>query len=218
MPSITNGAVQNGSAKVNNNATQLSNEAISRWKSQPEPSSGLEWIARAAEVGAILVVDAVERDKANAVPEREVELLKQSGLITFLAPKEFGGASGTWEIAYLLVREVSKADGSIGQLLGYHLVWFWHARVLFPDTEYYRFIEAETINKSFFGGAVNPRDSDLSIKDLGDEISFSGSKTFSCVYFSKILSTLIVPGRVVESPTLRSLRECLRGRISTFLL
>lgn len=167
------------SSKSSAAAIKLSEEYIARWNAAPTPNTDDDWIKRASELGDILKVDTVEREKANAIPEREVELLKQAGLVTYLGPKEFGGAGGRWETAYRLIREVSKADGSIGQLLGYHLVWFWHARVLFPDAEYLKFIEREVRNKSFFGGAVNPRDSDLSIKDLGDEISFSGSKTFS---------------------------------------
>ncbi|ORY80858.1 putative acyl-CoA dehydrogenase [Protomyces lactucae-debilis] len=160
-------------------AQQATQEAISQWQKGQQPSSPTEWIARAKQVGDILAIDAVEREQAQAIPEREVQLLKESGLVTFLGPKQFGGAEGTWDIAYKLIREVSKADGSIGQLLGYHLVWFWHARVLFNDAEYFEFIENEVRNKSFFGGAVNPRDSDLKIKDLGSEISFSGVKSFS---------------------------------------
>jgi alkylation response protein AidB-like acyl-CoA dehydrogenase len=173
MPSTT---TANGNK---NSALHASQEAIAQWQKQPQPDSPQAWIARAKQVGDILSIDAVQREESQAIPEREVQLLKESGLVTYLGPKEFGGAGGTWDIAYKLIREVSKADGSIGQLLGYHLVWFWHARVLFNDKEYFAFIEKEVRNKSFFGGAVNPRDSDLTIKDLGQEISFSGVKSFS---------------------------------------
>lgn len=138
-------------------AVTVSQEAIARWTRDPVPASDSAWIKRASEVGEILEIDTVEREEANAKPEREVELLKASGLVTYLGPKEFGGAGGNWETAYKLIREISKADGSIGQLLGYHLVWFWHARVLFPDAQYFAFIEDEVVNRSFFGGAVNPR-------------------------------------------------------------
>lgn len=180
MPSIaTDPNSFQSASKASKAAATASNEAISRWSSLPSPSSDAEWIARASEVGKILEIDTINREKANAVPAREVQLLKHSGLVTYLGPAQFGGGGGSWETAYKLIREVSKADGSIGQLLGYHLVWFWHARVLFPDDQYFAFIEREVKNKSFFGGAVNPRDSDLSIKDLGSEISFSGTKSFS---------------------------------------
>lgn len=178
-PSTATTATSTPVVVTNESAVKVSQEYIARWHAEAAPSSAHEWIKRASEVGSILQLDAVEREKANAIPVREVSLLKHSGLVTFLGPREFGGAGGTWETAYHLIREVSRADGSIGQLLGYHLVWFWHARVLLSDAEYSIFIEHEVRNKSFFGGAVNPRDSDLTIKDLGDQLSFSGSKTFS---------------------------------------
>lgn len=174
MPSVTQDNI-----KLTQAAIAASDEAVARWASLPAPSTSNEWINRASEVGKILEIDTVEREAANAIPEREVQLLKYSGLVTYLGPKEFGGGGGSWETAYKLIRQISKSDGSIGQLFGYHLVWFWHARVLFPDDQYLEFIKHEVENKSFFGGAVNPRDSDLTIQDLGSEISFNGSKTFS---------------------------------------
>lgn len=190
MPSVTVSelAPVNGDSKptkssspspVSVKALELSDEAIARWNSELAPSTEAAWLDRAREVASILEIDTVVREQANEKPEREVQLLKESGLVTFLGPQEFGGAGGLWETAYKLIREISKSDGSIGQLLGYHLVWFWHARVLLPDEQYFSFIEDHVKNKSFFGGAVNPRDSDLAIKDLGNEISFSGQKSFS---------------------------------------
>ncbi|MDZ7928650.1 MAG: hypothetical protein U5N21_00595 [Rhodococcus sp. (in: high G+C Gram-positive bacteria)] len=77
------------------------------------------------------------------------------------------------------IRTVSKADGSIGQLLGYHLLWFWAARLV-GTPEQIEAVEADaTKNKWFFGGAVNPRDNDVAVTDEGDTIVFDGSKTFS---------------------------------------
>ncbi len=85
------------------------------------PSTPQEWIQRAAEVAAILAVDAAERDRAGATPYDEVQLLKDSGLVTLLGPAEHGGGGQTWPTAYQVIRTVAAADGSIGQLLGYHL-------------------------------------------------------------------------------------------------
>ena len=58
--------------------------------------------------------------RAGATPYAEVQLLKDSGLVTLLGPAEHGGAGQEWPTAYRVIREVAKADGSIGQLLGYH--------------------------------------------------------------------------------------------------
>ena len=55
-----------------------------RWREGPRPQTTDEWLARAQEVADILAVDAVERDRANQTPHAEVQLLKDSGLVTLL--------------------------------------------------------------------------------------------------------------------------------------
>ena len=42
----------------------------SPWADQPNPATAEAWIARAGEVASILALDAVERDRAGAVPTR----------------------------------------------------------------------------------------------------------------------------------------------------
>ena len=87
------------------------------------PTSSDDWIARAHEVAAILATDAAARDRAAATPTAEVALLKASGLVTLLGPVEHGGGGQEWPTAYRVIREVAAGDGSIGQLLGYHLLF-----------------------------------------------------------------------------------------------
>ncbi|KAA9152828.1 acyl-CoA dehydrogenase family protein [Amycolatopsis acidicola] len=137
------------------------------------------WIERAREVAAKLAVDAVERDREGQTPYQEVQLLKDNGLVTLLGPAEHGGGGQTWETAYRVTREIAKADGSIGQLLGYHYLWAWAARLVATDAQVAAVEELYTRNNFFFGGAVNPRDSDLTITEDGDEIVYNGHKSFS---------------------------------------
>ncbi|GAA3109367.1 monooxygenase [Pseudonocardia yunnanensis] len=86
-------------------------------------------IEAARAVAATLAKDAVERDRANAKPHAEVQLLRDAALPAILLPREVGGSGLGWDTALRVVREISAADGSIGQLLGYHymnqdlLVW-----------------------------------------------------------------------------------------------
>ena len=127
----------------------------------PDTSAG--WIERAREVSNILAADALARDRAGEPPFREVQLLKDSGLVTLLGPVEFGGGGQRWETAYKVVREIARADGSIGQLLGYHYLWAWAARLVGTDPQISAVEELYTSNRFFFGGAVNPRDTDLTV-------------------------------------------------------
>lgn len=167
------------------------------WTTTPTDAAG--WIARAAEVAALLAVDAVERDKGNAAPAAEVQLLKDAGLVTLLGLVEHGGAGQDWPTAYKVIRTVAGADGSIGQLLGYHLLWFWAARLV-GTREQIEHVEAEaTKNKWFFGGAVNPRDSDVVITDEGDEIVFDGKKSFSTG--SRVSDVTVLEGVLKDTET-----------------
>ncbi|MFC4946024.1 acyl-CoA dehydrogenase family protein [Pseudonocardia sp. GCM10023141] len=149
------------------------------WTTRPTPDTADAWIARAHEVAEILAVDAAERDRAAETPYAEIALLKDSGLVTLLGPAEHGGGGQEWPTAYRVVREVAAADGSIGQLLGYHYLWNWAARLV-GTKEQIAAVEAEAArNRWFFGGAVNPRDADVVIRDDGDHIVYNGRKSFS---------------------------------------
>ncbi|WP_291044545.1 acyl-CoA dehydrogenase family protein [Herbiconiux sp.] len=150
-----------------------------RWRDEARPEDSAGWIARAREVADILAVDAVERDRANATPHAEVRLLKEAGLVTLLGPREHGGAGETWDTAYKVIRAVARGDGSIGQVLGYHYLWAWAARLVATDEQVAAVEELYTANDYLFGGAVNPRDSDLTIREDGDDLVYSGRKSFS---------------------------------------
>lgn len=151
----------------------------STWQDRERPRTAEQWIERAAEVAAVLAADAVERDRAGRTPHREVQLLKDSGLVTLLGPAEHGGGGQSWATAYRVTREVAKGDGSIGQLLGYHYLWAWAARLVGTEEQISRLEQHYTANDLFFGGAVNPRDDDLTIADEGDALVYNGRKSFS---------------------------------------
>lgn len=153
--------------------------AVDRWQDAAPPQTSEQWIARAEQVADVLAADALERDRAGAAPEREVALLKAAGLVTLLGPTEHGGAGQDWPTAYRVIRAVARGDGSIGQLLGYHYLWAWAVRLVGTDDQIAAVEELYTRDNLLFGGAVNPRDSDLTIREEGDELVFSGRKSFS---------------------------------------
>jgi len=162
------------------------------WSAAPAPTDEAGWLQRAREVRRILERDAAARDRAGATPYDEVALLKESGLVTLLGPVEHGGGGQEWPTAYRVIREVAAGDGSIGQLLGYHLLWFWAARLV-GTPEQIAAVEADaTRNRWFFGGAVNPRDADLTIREDGDDIVYSGRKSFSTG--SKVSDVTVLEG------------------------
>ena len=96
---------------------------ITSFSEQGLPRATAEWIARAKAVAQILARDATARDSAQKSPKAEIALLKAAGLTKVLAEKRHGGGGESWETGYKVIREVAKGDGSIGMLLGYHLLW-----------------------------------------------------------------------------------------------
>ena len=150
-----------------------------RYQNLGLPSGAEEWTARAAEVSQILASDAYDREKQHASPFAEVSLLKSSGLTKVLGPQKYGGGGQPWDVAYRVIREVAKGDGSIGMLLGYHLLWSWTSAVVGTDQQNDDTQKLIIENNYFLGGAVNPRDVDHKITDAGDHVVFSGLKHFN---------------------------------------
>lgn len=169
------------------------------WSAQPTPTDEAGWLRRAREVRRILERDAVARDRAGATPYDEVALLKESGLVTLLGPVEHGGGGQEWPTAYRVIREVAAGDGSIGQLLGYHLLWFWAARLVGTPEQITAVEEQATRERWFFGGAVNPRDADLTIREDGDELVYNGRKGFSTG--SKVSDVTVLEGVIEGTDT-----------------
>ena len=143
------------------------------------PSGQDAWVKRAREVAEILAIDAARRDIENKAPQAEIDLLKAAGLLKALGPKEFGGGGESWETGYKLIREVAKGDGSIGMLLGYHLLWSTTANVVGTEDQATAIQQVIIENNFYIGGAVNPRDSDLKITSDGDNLVFNGFKNFN---------------------------------------
>lgn len=116
------------------------------------PSTPEEWIQRARQVSSILAEDAAARDIENKSPKAEIALLKHSGLLKVLGPKAYGGGGQGWDIGYKVIREVAKGDGSIGMLLGYHLLWSTTANVVGTEEQKERVQRLIIENNYFVGG------------------------------------------------------------------
>ncbi|UZJ54025.1 hypothetical protein CBS101457_003345 [Exobasidium rhododendri] len=163
-----------------------------------DPISDEQFFARAEQVASLLHADESLRDRGNVVPYRQVQLLKDAGLVTLLGPKAAGGAGKTWKEAYKVIRLVSQGDGSLGQLLGYHYIWFWAATLVGTEEQKERLDYWLTVNKYFIGGAVNPRDDDLLVTkhpSNPSKLVYDGRKTFSTG--SKVSDVTILEGTFV---------------------
>ncbi len=136
------------------------------------------WINVATSLSTELAATAVERDNKAGLPDIEIQRLRETGLLPLVVPKEYGGIGATWAEALKIVQELSKADGSIGQLYGNHLNLTALAHVsgtLEQKERYYR----ETAQKNlFWANAINTRDTRLKITAEGENFRVHGIKSF----------------------------------------
>ncbi|KAH6612608.1 acyl-CoA dehydrogenase/oxidase [Boeremia exigua] len=174
----TNGSTTHGNAKqVPFRDPAVYSEYEKKWSDIPNDE--VAWLKRAQDVADVLAIDAAVRDQENKSPRAEIALLKHAGLLKILGPKKYGGGEQPWSVGYKVIRKVAEADGSIGMLLGYHLLWSTTANVVGTEEQADRYQKLIIENNYFIGGAVNPRDNDLKITAEGDKLVFTGFKHFN---------------------------------------
>ncbi len=132
----------------------------------------------AADLSRELAASAVDRDLRAGVPDEEIQRLRQTGLLPLVVPKQYGGAGASWAEALKIVRELSKADGSTGQLYGNHLNLTTLAEVGGTPAQadyYYRQTGERNL---FWANAINTRDERLKLTPEGDHYRVNGIKSF----------------------------------------
>ncbi|MFM9370970.1 acyl-CoA dehydrogenase family protein [Streptomyces sp. Da 82-17] len=120
----------------------------------PQPQSLESWLRVAAEVADDLAVDAAARDRAGKPPFDEVARLRESGLLAFLTPPGPGGRGADWPTACSVVRQISAADSSVGELLGRHYVLAWSPRLFTGPRVAARLEERAVAEQWLWGGAT----------------------------------------------------------------
>lgn len=133
-----------------------------------------DWLHTAREMADDLATDAVEREQAGKAPLEEVARLRESGLLTLLAPAELGGGGGDWRTAYAVVRTVAAADGAIGHLLGHHYVLSHSAR-FFADPSRAACIERDSaVGQWCWGGGIASHEPPLTLTPSADGFLLDG--------------------------------------------
>ncbi|WP_030149371.1 acyl-CoA dehydrogenase family protein [Mycetocola saprophilus] len=153
--------------------------ALSPWHGVADAAERAHWEAVAAEVGARLGTDALERDRANLDPHAELNLLREAGLVNLLHPAEFGGGGAHWSTALHVVRVLARTDASVAQVLAYHYINA--SNIVFsaaPEAQEAWF-RASIEGNWVWGDSVNPVDPALEVVREGDGYRLNGLKRFS---------------------------------------
>lgn len=81
-----------------------------------------DWVSIARSYADQMKLTATERERKNQLPYEETKFLRESRLVNLLIPKKFGGEGATLREAMHVIIELSRGDGSVGGLLGYHFI------------------------------------------------------------------------------------------------
>ncbi|MGM0931590.1 MAG: acyl-CoA dehydrogenase family protein [Actinomycetota bacterium] len=151
----------------------------SPWTGHATREELAHWQQIAEGVAAVLSADVLERDRRNADPQAEVELLRSSGLFNLIIPSEWGGEGGHWESALHAVRILARTDASIAQILAYHYANLG-AVVFYGNPQVQeRLLRRSAQGRWSWGDSVNPVDPNLELVPDGDGYRLDGVKHFS---------------------------------------
>ncbi|MFI6416363.1 acyl-CoA dehydrogenase [Streptomyces sp. NPDC050842] len=92
------------------------------------PADDEIWPRVTRELADDLAVDAPARDRAGKAPFDEVARLQEAGLPALLTAPGANRRGADWRAASAVVREISAADSSVGELLAHHYVLSWSSR------------------------------------------------------------------------------------------
>ena len=107
-------------------------------------ASDAEAIAVAKTLAAEFAVDAAKRDRERILPAAELDRFSKSGLWGVTVPKAYGGAGVSFATLAEVIKIISAADSSIGQIPQNHLA----------ALDAIRFAGSEAQKKLWFGRAL----------------------------------------------------------------
>ncbi|WP_322051767.1 SfnB family sulfur acquisition oxidoreductase [Paraburkholderia bannensis] len=143
-----------------------------------------EAIAVARELAARLAEGAAERDRERRLPREEIEWFSQSGLWGITVPKAYGGAGASFVTLTEVVKLISAADPSLGQLPQNHF-GLVDVIALTGTEQQKRFFFAEVLAGKRFGngfsekGTKNVLDLKTRVRQEGDDYVVDGTKFYS---------------------------------------
>ena len=141
-------------------------------------------IAVAHELAARLAQDAATRDVERRLPREEIEWFSQSGLWAITVPKAYGGAGVSFVTLTEVVKIVSAADSSLGQLPQNHF-GLVDVIALTGSAEQKKYFFSQVLAGKRFGngfsekGTKNVLDLKTTVTRDGDDYVVNGTKFYA---------------------------------------
>jgi len=132
----------------------------------------------AASVAEKLKKTALERDLKGGIPDYEIRLLREAGLLPLVVPNVYGGTGASWIEAMSTVKAIAKGDSATAQLYAYHLLLSATPQLSGRLNQAKHFYEETAKDNLFWANAINVRDTRLKIEPEGNHYRVNGVKTF----------------------------------------
>ncbi|AUT64815.1 SfnB family sulfur acquisition oxidoreductase [Paraburkholderia terrae] len=147
-------------------------------------SDDAQAIAVAHELARRVAAGASERDRERRLPREEIEWFSQSGLWGITVPKAYGGAGVSFVTLTEVIKIVSAADPSLGQLPQNHF-GLVDVIALTGTEEQKRYFFAQVLGGKRFGNGFSEKgtkhvlDLKTKVRREGDEYVIDGTKFYS---------------------------------------
>lgn len=129
-----------------------------------------EAIEVAKQLAVSFAKEASHRDHERRLPLQEVQQYSASGLWGITIPKQFGGAGVSYKTLAEVVKIISSADSSLGQIAQNHWAFLEHIR-LDATPEQQEFFFEQVLKGQRFGNAFSEKGS-KTVADLTTKIEF----------------------------------------------
>ncbi|WP_263143389.1 acyl-CoA dehydrogenase family protein [Pseudomonas alcaligenes] len=132
----------------------------------------------ARRLAARFAETAAERDARGGTPKAERDALRDSGLLSLIIPREYGGLGADWTATLEIVRTFARVDSSIAHVFGFQHLLLATVRLFAKPEQWQPWFELTARNQWFWGNALNPLDTRTLAKRCAGWREFSGQKSF----------------------------------------
>lgn len=136
------------------------------------------YVAIAQEAARVLKETAVQRDAVAGVPDREVDVLKESGLLIAPVPQAYGGGGASWLETYHIIKALASTDGSTGQMYGNHATLIYGGELVGRPGQADYYFRLTANHNLLWANALNARDARLKLMPEGNHFRANGVKSF----------------------------------------
>jgi alkylation response protein AidB-like acyl-CoA dehydrogenase len=127
---------------------------------------------------AAFAVTAIARDRAGGTAKHERDLIRDSGLLGLVVPRELGGLGWSWTETLAVVRRIARVDGSLAHLFGFHHLMLATIRLFGTHAQWTRFAGETIRGRWFWGNALNPLDQRTTYVRGDGGVRVNGTKSF----------------------------------------